>query len=56
MKEDRKNLRNMLDGCIGLSIISKFGFDWVIFCHPSATQNKPKKSKVVSGVILRYWV
>ena len=56
MKEDRKNFKNMLDGCFGLSIVSKFGFDCAIFYHPNATQKRPKKSKVVSGVILRYWV
>jgi len=54
INEDRQNLRNMFDGCFGLSIVSKFGFDSAIFYQPSATQKKPKKSRVVSGLMVLY--
>jgi len=56
INEDRQNLRNMFDGCFGLSIVSKFGFDSAIFCQPSATQKKPKKIRVVSGSMVLYLV
>jgi len=54
MKEDKQNLRNMFYGCFRLPIVSKFGLDSDMFWKPSATQKRPKNSRVVSGYIVLY--